>query len=85
MTNSVLQPGLTGLIKFIEFLKSERVTYSIHEYGNESLTVFFTVFGARFEVDFFEDRVNYSHFTGNEECLNDENEFIKLFHEGRNG
>jgi hypothetical protein len=82
MKHSILTPGLGGLLSFTVFLKKEGVTYSIHQYDDESLTVFFSTIGARFEVDFYEKYVTYSHFKGSEESLDDEIAFMRLFREG---
>jgi hypothetical protein len=77
-----MKSGLSGLLEFTNFLKSHKITYSIHQYSDDSLTVFFTVVGARFEVTFFEDSWNFSHFPGSEECLDDEKELMGFISEG---
>lgn len=66
MTEIDIGPGLSGLLKCCLWLDKNGITYSIHKYSEDALTVFFTVVGARVEVQFFEDWWNFSHFTGDE-------------------
>jgi len=61
--------GLSGLFSFAKYLNKKGITYSLHQYGDDSLTVFFTVVGARIEVTFYEYYANYSVFRGSEDVF----------------
>ena len=62
-------PGLSGLLIFCKWLEQQNIVFSIHRYSDDALTVFFTLVGARVEVQFFEDWWNFSYFTGDEGVL----------------
>lgn len=61
-----MKTGLSGLLEFADFLKKKGITYSIHHYSFDSLTIFFTLVGARIEVQFTEEDWCYSVFFGKE-------------------
>jgi hypothetical protein len=75
---SKMKPGLVGILEFAEFLKSKKITYSIHYYNYDGLTIFFSVIGARIEVLFTEEDWSFSYFPGNEEFDTNENRLISL-------
>jgi len=61
-----LKPGLAGLLSFCAYLDSQNITYSIHKYSQDGLTVFLTMVGCRVEVEFTEDEASFSVFNGDE-------------------
>lgn len=78
MKDFEIKPGLSGLLSFCEYLEKNKITYSIHKYSDDALTVFFTVFGSRIEVQFFEDWWNYSYFSGDEGVFDDSRSLNKI-------
>ena len=78
MKNFEIRPGLTGLLNFCEYLTDVNVTYSIHKYSDDALTVFFTVVGARVEVQFFENDWNFSYFKGDEGVIDSEKKIKEI-------
>jgi hypothetical protein len=68
--------GLKKLLLFIGHLRSKNIRSDLANDRPDSVMVTFTVFGARVEVDFFEDHFEYSVFTGSEDVEGDE---AKLF------
>ena len=71
-------PGLQGLLSFCGVLRNNNIHYSIHQYSDDALTVFFTLVGKRVEVQFFEDWWNYSFFSGDEDVFDDKESLEKL-------
>ena len=41
MKDFEIKPGLSGLLSFCEYLGKNKITYSIHKYSDDALTVFF--------------------------------------------
>jgi hypothetical protein len=80
--NKILNPGFDGLIEFVSFLKYQGVHYEIKHSMSEAISVWFAIVGTRVEVDFFNDRVTYNFYIGNEEVFTDEAQFMKLFNDG---
>jgi hypothetical protein len=78
---NALKPGLTGMLEFAAFLKSNKIIYSIHHYSYDGFTIFFSTIGARFEVLFTEEDWSFSYFPGNEDFDTDKNRLIKLINE----
>ncbi len=70
--------GLTGMVNFLAFLTDRKIPYSIRYAGSESLIVQFNILTKRIEIDFFEDHVQYSVFSGSEDVENDEGALFDL-------
>ncbi len=64
--------GLQRLIDFVDFLRKERIHFSISSKSDVSITVDFGLLGVRFEVDFYPDHMIFAHFTGNEDVSSDD-------------
>jgi hypothetical protein len=79
--SKILQPGLKGLIHFIDFLDKNKISYDLKRDLSSAISVWFLVVGAKFEVDFFEDRVRYNYYIGNEEVFDDEQHFLQMLTE----
>ncbi|MCA0406726.1 MAG: hypothetical protein LCH39_11310 [Proteobacteria bacterium] len=58
--------GLPDLLKFLDFLRSKKIHFRLDQYRSNTITVTFTLVGCRVEVDFFEDHIEFSYFTGDE-------------------
>jgi len=63
--------GITDLLSFLNYLGKERIHYRLDHLREDSIMVSFTLVGARVELDFFEDHVEFSFFTGNEDVETD--------------
>ncbi|MCA3623681.1 MAG: hypothetical protein IOC52_05830 [Methylobacterium sp.] len=57
---------MVDLIKFLNVLKSKNIKFDLSQDRPESIMVTFTLVGCRVEVDFFEDHIEFSYFTGDE-------------------
>ncbi len=64
--------GIRDMIAFLNYLKGNSITYTIAHRGSESVMVTYTLYGVRVELDFFDDHIEYSYFTGNEDVETDQ-------------
>ncbi|MCA3596640.1 MAG: hypothetical protein IOC64_00850 [Methylobacterium sp.] len=62
---------MVDLIKFLNVLKSKNIKFDLSQDRPESIMVTFTLVGCRVEVDFFEDHIEFSYFTGDESVHDD--------------
>jgi len=58
--------NLTSILEFLNFLDEKRLSYRIEHVIADCLTIKIVVPGVRYEVYFYEDRVDYSFFKGDE-------------------
>ena len=65
--------GLDRMLKFLEFLTENSVEYRIDQERPSALLVTFGFPGARVEVEFFTDHIEYSIFKGDEVVETDVN------------
>jgi hypothetical protein len=70
--------GVKDLIPFLDILDSKRVTYSLSRERSGTVMVTTAVVGARIEIDFFDDHIEYSVFRGNEDVLGDQPALFKM-------
>lgn len=73
--------GIKDILSFLDFLRSQRVMFRLEQMRPDSIMVSFTLVGARAEVDFFEDHIEYSLFKGDESVLDDLAALIALVEE----
>jgi len=76
--------GVKDLIPFLSFLDDKHVSYVLARDRDDSIMVTVTVVGARIEIDFFDDHIEYSVFRGSEDVLDDQPalfEMIRAFAE----
>ena len=73
--------GIEDRLPFLEFLSSRNVLFTLDQRRPDSIMVSFTLVGVRAEVDFFDDHIEYSLFTGNKEVLDDQHALIALIRE----
>lgn len=78
---NMLESGIQDLIPFLNRLREKRIHFVIESCNDDSVMVTLTLVGARVEVDFFADRVEYSVFRGSEAVLDDEAELFALIEE----
>ena len=58
--------GIQDILEFLNFLRSKKIFFRIEGLRTNSIMVTFTLVGCRVEVDFFEDHIEFSYFTGDE-------------------
>lgn len=63
--------GIKDLIPFLNYLDGNKVPYWLSHDRNDSIMVEITLLGKRLEVDFMENHIEYSVFSGNEDVLDD--------------
>jgi hypothetical protein len=72
---------LADIFEFLNFLKGERISFDIRHTFHNGLTVLLYLPGLRLEVDFFDDRVEYNVFEGDESIQEDFEKLFKLLTE----
>ena len=70
--------GIGDLLPFLNFLKDHSIVYRLDHMRADSVMVTLTLVGARVEVDFFDDHIEYSVFKGDEWVLDDQQELFRL-------
>ncbi len=66
--------GFSRLLQFLDYLRDRKLQFSLSQDRSDSIMVSFTLVGARVEVDFFEDHMEFSKFIGSEDVYSDEGE-----------
>jgi len=75
--------GLERMLDFLDLLRKNNIWFFITQYSPEGLTVTFTLVGARVEVEFFVDHLEFSVFRGSEAVQSDEKVLLDLIKEHR--
>jgi hypothetical protein len=70
--------GIKDLIPFLAFLDDKHVRYALSRERDDSIMVTTAVVGARIEIEFFDDHIEYSVFRGNEDVLDDQPALFKM-------
>lgn len=70
--------GLNDLLPFLNLLKKHEITFTLHHDRDDALMVTVSLVRARVEVEFFEDHVDFSRFTGDESVENDVSALLDL-------
>ena len=70
--------GISDLLPFLNFLKDHSIVYRLEQMRPDSIMVTLSLVGARVEVDFFDDHIEYSVFKGDEWVLDDQQELFRL-------
>jgi hypothetical protein len=65
--------GIIDLLPFLKFLREQRIGFSLSQDRPDSVMVTLTLVGCRVEVDFFDDHIEFSYFTGSEAVESDWN------------
>ena len=68
--------GIKDFLPFLEFLRTHRIWFRVDSLRDDAVNVEIHLVGARLEVEFFEDHIEYSVFTGDESVEDDQ---VKLF------
>jgi hypothetical protein len=71
MKNIAEPQKLNDLLSYLNFLRNKKKKFDISQDRTESIMVTFTLVGCRVEVDFFEDHIEFSYFTGDESVHDD--------------
>ncbi|WP_246728386.1 hypothetical protein [Microvirga terricola] len=58
--------GIKDLIPFLNYLDRENIYYRLDHVREDTIMVSFTLVGARIELDFFDDHIEFSIFKGSE-------------------
>jgi hypothetical protein len=67
MTRSPAPPkDIRDIFKFLAELRSLSIKFKLRSSRDDSVAVDFTLVGCRVEVDFFDDHIEFSYFTGDE-------------------
>ena len=81
MTKGTKMDGLQRLLDFLLKLDSKGITYSLHRFAPDSVTVYFTLVGARVETAFDVQGMSFSVFKGREWVETDPKILDSLFAE----
>ena len=73
--------NLAGILDFLNFLDEKGKSYYIKHTIPVCLTVMIFLPGLKYEVYFYEDRVDYSLFQGDESVRDDLDEMLKVLSE----
>lgn len=73
--------GIKDLLPFLNFLKGHKIWFTLELWRPEALTVVINVVGVRLEVDFFDDHIEYSIFSGDESVEDDQKKLFDLLME----
>jgi hypothetical protein len=66
------------LLNFLTFLRNHRISFELSQERDTCVMVTIALPCIRIEVEIFEDHIEYSYFTGNEDVYSDEAELYKL-------
>ena len=80
MDNPTLD-GMKDLLPFLNFLKDKKIWFTLEHWRPEAITVVINMVTMRLEVDFFDDHIEYSYFTGDESVLDDQQKLFDLIRE----
>jgi hypothetical protein len=64
--------GIRDLIPFLDYLRDRKVSFDLSHDRHDSVMVTVMIVRERLEIDFFDDHIEYSRFTGDESVLSDQ-------------
>ena len=73
--------GLEDLLAFLNVLRKEKISYQLDCVRDDAIMVTLTVVGARIEVDFFDDHIEFSVFEGDESVEDYSDKLFRIIHE----
>ena len=73
--------GLEDLLAFVNVLRKEKISYQLDCVRDDAIMVTLTVVGARIEVDFFDDHIEFSVFEGDESVEDDSDKLFRIIRE----
>jgi hypothetical protein len=69
------------LLRILSFLRKKKITFRMEQQSDDAIMVSFALVGMRVEADVFEDRLEFSVFTGDESVESDESRLYALVNE----
>jgi len=75
--------GIRDLLPFLNHLKNSSIFFRLEHQRPDSVMVCLTLVGKRIEVDFFDDHIEYSIFTGDESVLEDQEKLFGMINHWR--
>ncbi len=70
--------GIRDLLPFLNYLKDSSIGFRLEHDRADSVMVCSTLVGKRIELDFFDDHIEYSIFSGDESVLDDQETLFLL-------
>ena len=70
--------GIQDLLPFLKFLRDRRIWFKLESLRDDSVTVEIHLVGVRLEIDFFDDHIEYSTFTGDESVDDDQKKLFDM-------
>jgi hypothetical protein len=73
--------SLGDILAFVNVLRKEKISYQLDCVRDDAIMVTLTVVGARIEVDFFDDHIEFSVFEGDESVEDDSDKLFRIIRE----
>ena len=70
--------GIKDLLPFLEFLRDHKIWFRMESLRDDAMMVEIHLVGMRLEVEFFDDHIEYSLFTGDESVEDDQEKLFDL-------
>ena len=77
--------GLGDILAFLAMLERKKIFYRLDHARSDAIMVSYTLLGMRVELEFFEDHIEYSYFTGSEKVLRDQEALFAMIDDFTNG
>ncbi len=74
--------GLKDLLSFVNYLGKARIWYRLEHLRDDALMVSIHMVGMRMEVEFFDDHVEFTTFSGDESVDRDQGRLFAMLDEG---
>ncbi len=73
--------GIKDIARFCSYMNALNVHCRIEHFRKETMTVTITLYGHRIEIDFFDDHIEYSIFSGDESVEDSQEKLFSLIKE----
>jgi hypothetical protein len=70
--------GFEGLLDFLALLRQKKIMFRLEQQRDDAIMISFALVAVRVEVEWFNDEVEFSYFTGDEGVSTDENDLLQL-------
>lgn len=70
--------GIKDFLPFVDFLRDRKIWFRIESLRHDAVTVEIHLVGVRLEVEFFDDHIEYSMFSGDEAVEDDQEKLFDL-------
>ena len=81
----MISQGLPDLLPFLRYLREQRVFFKLDFLRDAALMVTLNLVGERIEIEFFQDHIEYSIFSGDESVKSDEKLIFEMIAQHQNG